>query len=231
MPKADEQRKLTDTKSPLCRFTVCYLMIKILPFIVQARAQSVTRTTEEEPRNGLQAFSPQGGESSGWVGMCLVRLKTHRPASQVSLPCGKEATLSRALVWAGVWWGGWPAVESRKIAGFCGPQLPVSPRRWLSGQYFKAAVKDSNSVRWLCVHRSLGSFSTHKHTINTAYQHSYPHACFHAAHSHATHTIPAVTMESSRPQRDRHDSSALQRGFCPLEDYHTAAVTVWILRQ
>lgn len=49
-------------------------MIKMLPFIVQASAQSVTRTTEEEPRNGLQAFSPQGGESSGWVGMCLVRL-------------------------------------------------------------------------------------------------------------------------------------------------------------
>lgn len=56
-----------------------------------------------EPRNGLQAFSPQGGESSGLVGMCLARLKSYRPASQGNWePIGQEAALSRALVWAGL---------------------------------------------------------------------------------------------------------------------------------
>ena len=45
----------------------------------------VTRTAEGQPRNGLQALSPQGGESSGWAGICLVQLETHHSASQVSL--------------------------------------------------------------------------------------------------------------------------------------------------
>lgn len=54
-----------------------------------------------ESRNGFEAFSPQGGEASGLVGMCLARLMTYRPVSQVSWePHGQEAALLRLLVWA-----------------------------------------------------------------------------------------------------------------------------------
>lgn len=54
----------------------------------QSQAQAVTRSAEEEPQDWTSVFSPQGGESGGWVGMCLARHQTHRPASQISLPVG-----------------------------------------------------------------------------------------------------------------------------------------------
>lgn len=45
--------------------------------------------------------------------------------------------------------------------------FPFYPSRWPSGRYFQAAVKDSDSVRWLCVRHLLGSSDPHTHTINS----------------------------------------------------------------
>lgn len=166
-----------------------------------------------ELRNGLQAFNPQGGESSGLVGMCLARLKTYRPASQGSQePIGQEAALSRALVWAGLSWGGWPAVESRKFTGFCGDNFLFPFASDCQDSIFFLSLWFKIPIVWrVCrmvyVHRSLGSIVS-MHTLNK-HKHPYPHACFHAAH--APHTTPAVIMESSRPRWDwQEDSTALQ---------------------
>lgn len=119
-------------------------------------------------RAWASAFSPQGGESGGGIGMRLAR-QPHHPASQISLPVGlweggyiiKSPGMSSGLMrWMT---GGW-ITSNRRF------QLPFSFRWWwLSWQYFQAAVKNSNSVRCLCVHHSWGScISTHsKHSTAT----------------------------------------------------------------
>lgn len=128
---------------------------------------------QRKSRARVSACSPQGGESGGGIGMRLAR-QPHRPDSQISLPVGlwegghiiTSPGMSRGLMrWMT---GGW-ITSNRRF------QLPFLFRWWwLSWQYFQAAVKNSNSVRCLCVHPSWGSCIS---TGNTAQPHS--HACSH----------------------------------------------------
>lgn len=107
-------------------------------------------------RAWASAFSPQGGESGGGIGMRLAR-QPQRADFQISLPVGLweggHIITSPGMSWGLMRWmtGGWITSKRRF-------QLPFLFRWWwLSWQYFQAAVKNSNSVRCLCVHPSWGS--------------------------------------------------------------------------
>lgn len=164
------------------------------------------------------------------AGMCLARLETRRPASQVSL---SVAAWEGRLYYQEPWYGPrfdevgdcWLSHVKSQVSGandFLSP-----PRRRLSGQYFKAVVKDSDSVRWPTVHHvwqlclSLALSLTRTHTY---YKHSVPTfqpTCVFSCSSFTCN--PRSCSDGGFPAScaSAGDVSSPHRGL----RYHTAAVT------